>query len=202
MGIGNQWAQMGAQGQLPLQQQQASLLGAIMSGQGLAQPYAQAVERAYEPQLGSLYSQAADAGRSRGFYDAPATSPPGGAILGPGLSDLQGQIAASKLNLMQSLPALYNQPINNQGTFAQNYLGAAQRAPINQQQTQPIGAQIGQGIGNVIGGVAQGYGQYANQQQQMANQAQSQQTNSLLQQLLRNSGQTNMSGSPYEFSQY
>lgn len=195
MGIGNQWAQMGAQGQLPLQMQQASLLNAIANGQGLSQPYAKAVEQAYEPQLGSLYQQATDAGRARGFYDAPATSPAGGAILGPGLSDLQGQIAQSKLNLMTQLPGLYNTPIQNQGSFASNYLNNAQNAPINKQQTQPMGAQIGTAFGSGLQGLGQSIAQQQAQQQQA-------QTNSMLQALMLRGPVASMSGTGgYDFSQ-
>lgn len=163
-----------ATGASPLQQQQASLLNAIASGQGLAQPYAQAIERAFEPQLGSLYEQATNAGRARGFYDAPATSPAGGAVLGPGLANLQGQIAAAKIAQMNALPGLFQQPINTQamagGQWANSMLGAAQQQ-IGQQQSVPMGAQIGQGLSGLLGGAAAGYNatQQANQQQQFQN---------------------------------
>ncbi len=163
-----------ATGASPLQQQQASLLNAIASGQGLAQPYAQAIERAFEPQLGSLYEQATNAGRARGFYDAPATSPAGGAVLGPGLANLQGQIAAAKIAQMNALPGLFQQPINTQamagGQWANSMLDAAQRQ-IGRQQSIPMGAQIGQDLSGLLGGAAAGYNatQQANQQQQFQN---------------------------------
>jgi hypothetical protein len=189
MGIGNQWAQMGAQGQLPLQQQQQSLLQAIMSGQGLAQPYAAAVEQAFQPQLGDLYTQAANMGRARGFHDAPATSPPGGAILGPGLSNIQGQMASEKLKLMLGLPALLNQPIATQGNFAQNYLSAAQGAPMQQTSQAPLAPQIGQAVGQGLQGLGQVF------QQQDAQAAQQKQLDSILE-ALRGPKFMGLSGAP------
>jgi len=117
--------------------------------------------------MGSLYSQAATAGRSRGFHDAPGTSPVGSAILGPGLANLQGQMAQAKLGMMQSLPGLYNQPIATQGNFAQNYLQSAQDPRMMQQTSQqPMGQQIGQGVGGLISGGAQGYNAAVGQNQQ------------------------------------
>lgn len=169
-----------ATGASPLQQQQASLLNAIASGQGLAQPYAQAIERAFEPQLGSLYEQATNAGRARGFYDAPATSPAGGAVLGPGLANLQGQIAAAKIAQMNALPGLFQQPINTQamagGQWANSMLDAAQRQ-IGRQQSVPTGTLVGQGLSGMLGAGSAGYNafqqaslqQQANQQQQLQN---------------------------------
>jgi hypothetical protein len=173
LGQGQQFLSPFASGTSPLQQQQASLLQAIMSGQGLAQPYAQAVERAYEPALGDLYTRAAEMGRRRGFHDAPATSPPGGAVLGPGLAALQGQQAKSKLDLMTMLPQLYNQPVQSQGQFANAFLGAAQNPAMMQQTaSQPLGAQLGQQIGGTLAGIGGGI-QQAEQQQQQAAQYQS-----------------------------
>ena len=180
-----------ATGTSPLQQQQQSLLAAIMSGQGLAQPYAQAVERAYQPQLGDLYSQAVEQGRRSGFYDSPATAPPGGAILGPGLAQLQGQIARDKLNLMTQLPGLYNTPISNQGSFAQQFLSAAQDPRLMpSQQSAPLGPQIGAQIGSGLQSIGQAYGQQQTQAQQMNFQ------NSLLD-ALRGMQPTSMSGATY-----
>jgi hypothetical protein len=163
---GNVMAQQGASGQLPAQQMQMSLLQALASGQGLPAGYSQLVEQAFQPQMGDLYTQAAKAGRQRGFHDAPGTSPPGGAILGPGLANLQGQMASAKLGLMHSLPQLFNQPAATQGGFAQNYLQAAQGAPMQQQVTQPMAPQIAQGVGGLISGAAQGYNAAAQQGQQ------------------------------------
>ena len=167
MGYGNQQAQLAAGGNLPAQQMQMSLLQALQSGQGLPPGYQQLIEQAYQPQMGDLYSQAAAAGRARGFHDAPATSPVGSAILGPGLSNLQGQMAQSKLGMMQSLPALYNQPIATQGNFAQNYMNAAQNpATMQQTTTNPMAPQIGQAVGGLISGGAQGYNAAVGQNQQ------------------------------------
>jgi hypothetical protein len=164
---GNQLAEQGASGNLPAQQMQMSLLQALQSGQGLPQGYQQLVEQAFQPQMGDLYEQAANMGRRRGFHDAPATSPPGGAILGPGLSNLQGQMASAKLGLMHSLPQLFNQPAATQGGFAQNYMQAAQDPRLMQQQTQqPMAPQIAQGVGGLISGASQGYNAAAQQGQQ------------------------------------
>lgn len=179
-----------AKGNTPLQQQQMQLLQAIAGGQGLAQPYAQAVEQAFEPQMGSLYEQATAAGRKRGFHDAPATSPAGGAVLGPGLSNLQGQIAQAKLAMMMGLPGLYQQPINQQSQAAQAFAGQQGSLfgayPGTQTWSQPLGPTIGQSIGQSMIGLGQGLGQ-----QQMQNQQ-----NQFYQQLLQRN-QT-----PYQFGGY
>lgn len=174
-----------ANAQTPLQQQQTSLLTALSNGQGLPPGYAQLVEQAFQPQLGDLYTQAANAGRARGFHDAPATSPVGSAVLGPGLANLQGQIAAEKLKMMMGLPGLYNQPIATQGNFAQNYLSAAQNPNLMNSQVTgsvPMGPQIGTVVGAGLQGIGQAIGQSqaAQQQAQFQNQLmkQLQQTNS------------------------
>ena len=155
-------------GQSPLQQMQMSLLQSIASGQGLPPGYAQLVEQAFQPQMGDLYTQAANAGRARGFHDQGATSPPGGAILGPGLAALQGQMAQAKLGLMQSLPALYNQPIATQGNFAsqqaQGYNNLMRSYPVGTQQSQPLGPQIGQALGQGLMGLGTAMNQSQQQQ--------------------------------------
>lgn len=182
-----------AQGQTPLQQQQASLLGALASGQGLPPGYQQLIEQAFQPQMGRLYDQAVNAGRARGFYDSPATAPPGGAILGPGLADLQGQMAQQKLALMQSLPGLYSQPIQQQMGAAQGQVGGFTNLgnAYQPQMQQNIAPQIGQQIGSGL----QGLGQGMQQNQQMAQQQQFQ--NSLLQAMRQPQQQT-----PYQFGGY
>lgn len=167
----------------PLQKQQTSLLDAIASGKGLDQNYARAIEQAFEPQMGALYKQAANAGASRGFYDSPATSPVGGAILGPGLADLQGQIAAQKIAAMFGLPGLYTAPIQQQLSAAQGYGGLYSNYPRGVQGSQPMWSQIGTGIGGTLLGLggafaqnqnAQNQWQFQNQQQQQQNQFQNQ----------------------------
>lgn len=155
-----------AQGKNPSQQMQMALLQAIAGGQGLPQGYAQNVEQAFQPQLGSLYNQATEQGRQRGFYDSPATSPAGGAILGPGLADIQGQMAQAKLGLMQSLPGLFNQPINQQLQGAQAYGNLFAGYPYGQTQQQSPWAQLAQGLGGGLTGIGQGIGQQQGQQQQ------------------------------------
>jgi hypothetical protein len=167
IGQSNQMMQPLATGTSPLQQMQMSLLQALASGQGLPAGYQQLVEQAFEPKLGSLYEQATRAGRARGFHDAPGTSPAGGAVLGPGLADLQGQMAAAKLGLMQSLPNLYNSPIQTQvGAAGQASGNLLQAANLGRGQTvsQPLGPQIGNAIGGMLGGIGQSM-QMAQQQQ-------------------------------------
>ena len=182
-----------AQGQTPLQQMQMSLLQALQSGQGLPPGYQQLIEQAYQPQMGRLYDQAVNAGRARGFYDSPATAPPGGAILGPGLADLQGQMAASKLGLMQSLPGMFQAPIQQQQAAAQGQAGGftnlGGQYPVQQQQN--IAPQLGQQFGAGL----QGLGQSIGQNQQQAQQQQFQ--NSLLKAM-----QQGNSGLSYQAPQY
>jgi len=122
------------------------------------------VEQAFQPQMGDLYTQAAQQGAARGFHDSPATSPPGGAILGPGLANLQGQMAQAKLGLMQSLPGLYNTPVQTQiGAAGQQANALLNSAGMErgQTQSQPAGGQIM----NTIGAGLQGLGQSMGQQQ-------------------------------------
>jgi hypothetical protein len=171
----NQGLQPFAQGMTPLQKQQQQLLAAITSGKGLDQGYARAVEGAFEPQMGNLYEQATQAGRKRGFHDAPATSPAGGNVLGPGLADLQGQIAQAKINMMLGLPALFQNPINSQIGAAQGFANSQNNLfnayPTGQQVSAPLGPQIGQSIGQGLIGVGSAFGQQQaqNQQQQFQN---------------------------------
>lgn len=161
MGSANSMNANAATGQLPLQQMQMSLLQALQSGQGLPPGYQQLIEQAFQPQMGDLYTQAAQMGQSRGFHDAPATSPPGGAILGPGLSNLQGQMAQAKLGLMQSLPQTFQAPINSQlGALGTNSQSLTNTAMMNSgSQQQQTNAPM---IGNQIGSILQGAGQAMN----------------------------------------
>lgn len=160
----NQAMQPFMAGQSPLQQMQMSLLQALASGQGLPPGYEALVEQAFQPKLGDLYTQATQAGRARGFHDAPGTSPAGGAVLGPGLANLQGQMAAAKLGLMQSLPQMYNQPIASQMNAAQNQSQSLLKGADLGIGQQVQGAQPG--WGQVIGSVMQGVGGAMEQQSQ------------------------------------
>jgi hypothetical protein len=182
-----------AAGTTPAQQMQMQLLKAISKGKGLNQNYARAVESAFEPQMGNLYEQAAKAGRSRGFHDAPATSPPGGAIFGPGLADLQGQIAQAKLAMMMGLPGLYSQPINQQLGAAQGFASGQGNLfnmyPTGSQTKAPLGPQIGTAIGQGMIGLGSAFGQQ--QQQQQQNQFQ----NAMMEWM-------NKQRTPYEFGGY
>jgi hypothetical protein len=175
----NQALQPFALGQTPLQMQQASMLQALSQGQ-IPQGYADLVARAYDPAYQDVARRATEAGRQAGFYDAPMSSPVGGAIVGPAAAQLQGQQANSLLSLMQSFPQLFNQPIATQAGAAANQSGNLLRAAgaqTGQQQSVPLAPQIGQAVGAGLQGMGQGIGQ----NQQMAQQQQFQ--NSLLQAL-------------------
>ncbi len=180
-----------AAGTTPLQATQASILQGLASGQ-IPPGLAQLVQQAYGPQFQSLYGQAADAGRQAGFYDAPATAPPGGAILGPGLAQLQGQMANSLLGLATQLPGEFQAPINAQlsaaGNQVQGFNNLLNAYPTGSQTSQPLGNQVFQGLAGTLGGLGQGMAQNQNQQaqnqwQQSMLQAQNQQ-NANMQQLL------------------
>ncbi len=190
-----------ALGQTALQQQQASMLAALAQGQ-IPQGYIDLVARAYDPAYQAVAQRATEASRQAGFYDAPLSAPPGGAIVGPAAAALQGQQANSLLGLMQTLPALYNQPIQTQVNAATNQSGNLLRAAGLQtggQTSQPLGPAIGQGIGGLISGAAQGYSNAVNAQQQQTYQT------SLLDALRNLSPQTSLSQAPsqqpYDFSQ-
>jgi hypothetical protein len=74
------------------------------------------------------------------------------------LANLQGQMAAAKLGLMQSLPGLYNTPISQQigaaGNQANALLGGAQLG-TGQQATKPMGPMIGNTAGGILSGAGQ-----------------------------------------------
>jgi hypothetical protein len=173
----NQALQPFALGQTPLQQQQAGMLQALSQGQ-VPPGFAQLVANAYDPAYQNAATRATTAARQAGFYDNPLSSPVGGNIMGPAAAQLQGQQANSLLALMQSLPQLFNQPIQTQAGAAgqqSNSLLNAARMQTGSQQSQPLAPQIGQAVGAGLQGIGQGMA--ANQQA-----AQSQQNwNSLLQ---------------------
>ena len=130
---------MGPQAQ-GLYGQGTNLLNAMGQGQYPA-GLAQLIERAFQPQSGDLYAQAAEQGRRRGFHDAPATSPPGGAVLGPGLAALQGQIAQAKLANAMQLANAYMQPGQNMAQLAAQGMGQAQGLGYTTRAPQPSAAQ-------------------------------------------------------------
>jgi len=186
------------QGTSPLQQQQGSILSAIASGQ-IPSEVSNFVRASYAPVLQNLWTDAAHAGQSAGFYDAPATSPAGGAILGPGLAQAQGQMAGSILDQMNKMPGLYNTPISNQMNAASNqasgYTNNFRSYPTTQQQSVPLGSQVGQGLSQGLLGMGQGIQQ--NQQNQQNQNFQ----NQMMSYMLRNGGGNQpMSGAPYDFA--
>lgn len=180
-----------ATGQTPLQMQQAGMLQALANGQ-IPQNFSNLVARAYDPQYQDVARRATEAGRQAGFYDSPMTSPVGGAIVGPAAAQLQGQQAQSLLGLMQSLPGLYTNPIQQQMSAAQGQAGGftnlGGQYPVQQQQN------IAPLLGNQIGSGLQGLGQAIGQNQQQTQQQQFQ--NSLLQAINR------QRQGPYEFGGY
>ncbi len=158
------------QGMSPNQIAQNSLLQQIAAGQ-IPQSITDLVRSAYAPVLQNLWTDASNAGRQAGFYDAPASSPPGGAILGPGLAQVQGQEAGDILKQMTSLPGIYNTPINNQIGAAQNQasgytsLFGSYKPP--QTTSAPLGPQVGQIVNQGLTGLGSGIQQgqtNANQQ--------------------------------------
>lgn len=159
-----------AMGTSPLQSQQNALLTALGSGQGLPPGYAQLVEQAFQPQMGNIATQAIESARRRGFAGGAELlqQGPAGAIAGPALADLQGQMAQAKLGLLQSLPGLYNTPIANQSNAASNqasgYNNLMRSYPTGQTQSQPLGSAVGTALGAGL----QGLGQSIGQQQQQA----------------------------------
>ena len=161
--LSNQNAQ--ALGTTPLQLDQKTLLDAIFTGNGLTPGVNRLVEQAYDPALGNIATQAIRSARKRGFAGGSdlLNTGPGGAIAGPVLADLQGQMAGSKLGLLQSLPGLYNQPIANQGNALTNQATGWQNllnsyAPYRTTETsKPLGSTIGTGIGDIFAGWNAGY---------------------------------------------
>src|SRR5215475_1172816 len=110
-----------AQGQTPLQQQQAAMLGQysqymnqLMGGGAGMQANINAlsplIQQAYQPFMDNAYRNATQAGQRAGFYDAAATSPAGNRIMSQAISDAQGQQAGSLLQaLLQQMPGAYSQ---------------------------------------------------------------------------------------------
>ena len=143
------------------------------------------VETAFTPQLGSIAQQAIESARQRGFPGGAELlgQGPAGAIAGPALADLQGQIAAAKLQYATGLPMQAAQIMQmlsgsagqagqlQQGQFGGglNLLQLQQNARMGAagqnttQQTYPGAplANAAQGFGNVLGGVGGALGGYA-----------------------------------------
>ncbi len=157
----NQALQPGAQGLLPLQQMQASLLQALASGQ-IPPQMAQLVAKAYDPMYQDAATRSVNAARQAGFHDNPLSSPVGGAVMGPAAAQLQGQQANTLLGLLQTFPQLFNAPIGNQIGAAQgqsNTLLNAANLGRGQQTSAPIAPQIGAQVGGMLQGASQAIGQ-------------------------------------------
>lgn len=123
------------------------------------------VEQAFQPQLGNIATQAIESARRRGFAGGAELlqQGPAGAIAGPALSDLQGQMAAAKLGLAQGLPMQaiggFGQLQNLNQQLVQSLGGFGQQGINNRNTTQGVQqgglGQLGQ-IGGVLGQQRQG----------------------------------------------
>jgi hypothetical protein len=180
IGQANQALQPGALGQLPLQQQQSSLLQSLLQGQ-VPPAYAKLVANAYDPAYQNAATRSIQGAQQAGFYDNPLSSPVGGNIMGPAAAQLQGQQANTLLGLLTQIPGLFQAPINAQlgaaGSQANALLSGGQQY-AGQQNSVPLAGQLGTQLGSGLQGVSQGLGQ-ANQQQF---------NNQLLQQLVAQQG--------------
>ena len=158
--------------------QQNSILSAFaptmqgIAGGQIPQLLSSLVDQAYQPAIGNIATQAINNARERGFHGNELAGP-GGAIAGPALADLQGQMAASKLGLLTQLPqavatasGAYSTPMALRGQLGTNL------SNLNQQLLQALGGIGQQGIQNGIGYlgagsglVNSGSGLFGNQQQ-------------------------------------
>jgi hypothetical protein len=203
------------QGQNPLQQQQASILSALaptaanMASGNMQIPPAlqQLINKAYDPYIGDITSNAIENARNRGFAGgADLLGGPAGQIAGPGLANAAGMKAQSLLQAMLQFPqgaaqiaGSYNQPINQlagvAGQSMQPQFNMFANTPYGSQQTQ--NQNWGQTAGQMLAGAAQGYAAPTQQAQQQQFQ------NSLLNALQGMGGQSagGMSGTAYG-SQY
>lgn len=80
----------------PMSPYEQQALQAALLGTKAADP--RLIEQAFQPQLGSLLQQAIEQARAAGFHTNPLESPVAERIMGQGLADLQGQMAAAKLS--------------------------------------------------------------------------------------------------------
>lgn len=134
-------------GQQPLQQAQG-----LLQNPQIPPALSQLVEQAFQPQMGNIATGAIESARRRGFAGGAEllNTGPGGAIAGPALSDLQGQMAMAKLNL-------YNQWIQNLlgAGYAGRSLGQGfQGSQVTQAPRPTLLQTLGQ-----LGPVLQGAGQ-------------------------------------------
>ena len=134
-------------GQQPLQQAQG-----LLQNPQIPPALAQLVEQAFQPQMGNIATQGIESARRRGFAGGAdlLNTGPGGAIAGPALADLQGQMAMAKLNL-------YNQWIQNLMGASRTGQGLAQGFQPTQvtQAPQPTLLQTLAQLGPVLQGAGQ-----------------------------------------------
>lgn len=136
---------------------------AARAGQGnlpLTPELARMVEEAFTPQLGDVATRAIESARQRGFAggaDLLGQAP--GAIAGPALSDIQGQIAREKLNLALALPKLQSDLVGQAGNVMGQYStpaavrlsGLNNLGLLNQNMLSTLGSYGQQGVTSQLG---------------------------------------------------
>ena len=139
----------GLTGALGGQDQILNLLTQAASG-NLPPELTRLVEQAFQPQLGNIATQAIEAARQRGFAGGAEllNQAPAGALAGPALSDLQGQMAQAKLGLIPMLgqaAGAYSTPA------ALRMSGTSNLMNLNQSILQALMGAGGQSIQNQLG---------------------------------------------------
>lgn len=120
------------------------------------------IEQAFQPQLGNIATQAIEAARQRGFAGGAEllNQAPAGALAGPALADLQGQMAQAKLGL----PAMLGQAAGAFSTPAALRLsGTSNLMNMNQNILQSLLGVGNQGIQNRLGFMGAATGQLGTQ---------------------------------------
>ena len=120
------------------------------------------IEQAYQPQLGNIATQAIEAARQRGFAGGAEllNQAPAGALAGPALSALQGQIAQAKLGF----PAMLGQAAGAFSTPAALRLtGTSNLMNMNQNILQSLLGVGNQGIQNRLNFMGAATGQLGTQ---------------------------------------
>ena len=115
------------------------------------------VEQAFQPMMGNIAQQAIMSARNRGFSGGAQllNEGPGGAVAGPMLADLQGQMAMAKLAQYQQWINSMLQASQQAGGLARGYQGTAQGYPTTQKVQQPKPSAMSSilGMGPLLQGV-------------------------------------------------
>lgn len=120
------------------------------------------IEQSFQPQMGNIATQAIEAARQRGFAGGAEllNQAPAGALAGPALADLQGQMAQAKLGLIPMLgqaAGAYSTPA------ALRLAGTSQLLNLNQNIMQALMGAGQQGIQNRLGFMGAATGQLGTQ---------------------------------------